>query len=84
MKIGRDVFLTMSRKSRRSMKVSVNYQSPVAAPIMAGQQIGTLKIEAQDFDTMEIPLTAAADIGQLGMFGRLGAALEFLLWGESG
>lgn len=82
MKLGREIYLTMSRKARRDMKVTVRYQSPIPAPISAGQQIGTLTVEAPDFETLEVPLTAANDITQLGMFGRLGAALEFLLWGE--
>ena len=82
MKLGRDIFLTMSRNARRDMKVTVRYQSPIPAPISAGQQIGTLTVEAPDFETLEVPLTASQDINQLGMFGRLGAALEFLLWGE--
>ncbi len=81
MKITRDVFITMSRKSRRNMKVTVKYASPIPAPIQAGQQIGTVSVTAPDFDTIDVPLTAAADIDQLGMFGRLGAALEFILWG---
>ena len=62
----------------------MKYASPIPAPLTAGQQIGTLTVEAPGFETIEAPLTASADVGQLGMFGRLGAALEFLLWGESG
>lgn len=84
MKITRDVHITMTRKARRNMKVTVRYASPIPAPLAAGQQIGTLTVEAPGFETIETPLTSAADVGQLGMFGRLGAALEFLLWGESG
>ncbi len=84
MKIGRDLHLTMSRKARKNMKVTVSYQSPLPAPIAAGQNVGTLSVEAPGFETITTPLTASQDIGQLGMFGRLGAALEFLLWGESG
>lgn len=84
LKIDRDVHLTMSRKSRRAMKVTVKYQSPISAPITAGQSVGTLTIEAPDFETIEAPLLAATDSQQLGMVGRLGAALEFLLWGQQG
>ena len=84
LKIDRDVHLTMSRKSRRAMKVTVGYQSPISAPITAGQSVGTLTIEAPDFETIEVPLLAATDSQQLGMVGRLGAALEFLLWGQQG
>ncbi len=84
MKINRDIHITMTRKARRNMKVTVKYASPIPAPLTAGQQIGTLTVEAPGFETIEAALTAGADVGQLGMFGRLGAALEFLLWGESG
>jgi D-alanyl-D-alanine carboxypeptidase (penicillin-binding protein 5/6) len=84
MKITSDVDLTMKRSARRDMKVSVRYASPVPAPITAGQAVGTLVIEAPDFETIEVPLVASEDVTQLGMFGRLGAALEYILWGESG
>lgn len=84
LKIAQDIHLTMTKKDRRAMKVTVRYQSPVPAPIHAGQQIGMLTIEAPDFKTIEAPLLASQDIAQLGIIGRLGAALEFLLWGESG
>lgn len=84
LKIDRDVHLTMSRKSRRAMKVTVRYPSPISAPIKAGQSVGTLTIEAPDFETIEAPVLAATDSQQLGMVGRLGAALEFLLWGQQG
>jgi len=83
LKINQDVLLTMSKKSRRSMKVSVRYQSPIPAPIVAGQEVGKLVIEAPNFKTIELPLMAGNGVEQLGLFGRLGAALEFLLWGES-
>lgn len=83
MKIDRDIHITMTKKSRSAMKVTVHYKSPIPAPIKTGQQIGTLTIEAPDFETIQAPLMASQDISQLGVFGRLGAALEFLLWGES-
>jgi D-alanyl-D-alanine carboxypeptidase (penicillin-binding protein 5/6) len=83
LKINQDVLLTMSKKSRRNMKVSVRYQSPIPAPIVAGQEVGKLVIESPDFKTIEFPLMAGNGVEQLGLFGRLGAALEFLLWGES-
>lgn len=83
LKINQDVRLTMSKKSRRKMKVSVQYQSPIPAPIVAGQEVGKLVVEAPNFETIEVPLTAGNGVEQLGLFGRLGAALEFLLWGES-
>lgn len=81
--IEEDVHLTLPKKSRRKMKVKVNYTSPIAAPIMKGQQVATVTISAPDVDTIEFPLVAGADVHQLGLVGRLGAALNHILWGSN-
>ena len=82
--IRQDVLLTLSRKARRSMKVSVLYDGPFAAPVAEGTPLATLKIEAAGEDPVEYPLIAGSDVPRLGMFSRLGAAFKFVLWGESG
>ncbi len=82
--IGQDVLLTLSRKARRGMKVSVLYDGPFAAPVAEGTPLAMLKIEAAGVNPVEYPLIAGSDVPRLGMFSRLGAALKFVLWGESG
>lgn len=82
--IRQDVLLTLSRKARRGMKVSVLYDGPFAAPVAEGTPLATLKIEAAGQDPVEYPLIAGSNVPRLGMFSRLGAALKFVLWGESG
>lgn len=82
--IGQDVLLTLSRKARRGMKVSVLYDGPFAAPVAEGMPVATLKIEAAGVEPVEYPLITGSDVPRLGMFSRLGAALKFVLWGESG
>lgn len=81
--IEKELILTLPRKARRAMKVKVAMNSPVSAPIKKGDKLAILKIEIPDRETLEIPLLAGADIGKLGMFRRLGAAVEYILWGES-
>lgn len=78
-----DVSLTMRRRARNDLKVSVRYDEPIAAPIAAGTQIASLIVTAPGIETLEIPLKAGADIEQLGPVGRLTAAVNFLVWGES-
>lgn len=80
----RDVLLTIQRTSRPKMKVSVVYEGPIPAPITAGTQIATLKVSAPEMDDVSIPLYAAEDVGQLGVFGKVGAAVEYLVWGSGG
>jgi len=78
-----DVSLTMRRRARNDLKVSVRYDEPIAAPIAAGTQVASLVVTAPGVETLEIPLKAGADIEQLGPVGRLTAAVNFLVWGES-
>lgn len=82
--IDQDVKITLPRKARRKMKVTVAFQGPVPAPIAKGDKIATLKIAAPGQKTIEIPLLAGANVERLGLFGRLGAALTSILWGQAG
>lgn len=82
--INQDVVITMPRKARKGMKVTVKYDGPIPAPIVAGTPIASLEISAPNEETVTVPLLAGADVGALGLVGRLGAAIDFLLWGESG
>jgi len=81
--VDRDVVVTLPRRARRNMKVSVVYEGPVPAPIAKGAQIASLRIAAPGFETIELPLQAGADVAQLGFAGRLGAALKQLVWGPA-
>ena len=81
--IKNELSLTLPRKDRNGMKVSVSMKSPVSAPIEKGMVLATLKIKIPDRKDMELPLISGANIGQLGLFSRLGKAVEYLLWGES-
>ncbi len=72
--------LVLSRTDRRRMKMSVQWNDPVPAPIKAGQSIGTLVLELPE-EKLEYSLIAASDVAQLGMFDRVGEALKYLIFG---
>jgi hypothetical protein len=77
-----DVKVSLPRKARRGMKVTVKYDGPIAAPIAKGTKIAKLEVTAPDAPPMEIPLSAGAEVGQLGFSGRVVAALRELVWGH--
>jgi D-alanyl-D-alanine carboxypeptidase (penicillin-binding protein 5/6) len=82
--IEKDLVLTLNRKARKNMKVKVIMQSPISAPIKKGSILAKLKIEFPNQDNFELPLISGVSVGQLGLFSRLGKAVEYLLWGEAG
>ena len=74
--------LTLPKAAARKLDVKVSYDSPIPAPIAKGQVIGNVTISAPDMDTIEMPVKAGGSVEQLGMVGRLSAALKYLLWGQ--
>lgn len=79
--VNSDLIVTLPRASRKDLKVAVVLNAPVPAPIQAGSEIAKLVISAPDIDPIELPLTAGESVQRLGMFGRIGAAISYLLFG---
>jgi len=76
------VAITLQVDSRPGMKVAVHYSGPLRAPIAQGQQVGTMSVTAPDFPGMIIPLYAAHDVSQVGIFGRMMLGLRALFGGN--
>ena len=79
--IEKDLVVTLPRTARRKAKITVLYTGPIAAPVKMGTEIAKLVITAPGIKTVEVPLLAGADVEQLGLFGRISAAIGYLLWG---
>jgi D-alanyl-D-alanine carboxypeptidase (penicillin-binding protein 5/6) len=80
--LARDLVVTMPRKSRKDMKVTVAYDKPVAAPIKQGQEIGKVVVTAPDMAPVEAPLIAAASVERMGALGRMATLAAHLIWGN--
>lgn len=80
--VAEDVKVLMTRGAHRDMKVSVQYEGPIPAPIQAGQQVGTLVVTAPDTPTKSFPVYAGANVEQLGLFGRAMSSLLQMIQGE--
>ncbi|HVE05138.1 MAG TPA: D-alanyl-D-alanine carboxypeptidase family protein [Rhizomicrobium sp.] len=76
------VVVTLQVDSRPGMKVAVHYNSPLAAPIAQGQQVGTLSVTAPDFPGVTTPLYAAHDVAKVGIFGRMMLGIRALFGGN--
>jgi serine-type D-Ala-D-Ala carboxypeptidase (penicillin-binding protein 5/6) len=76
-----DIDLTIPRRLRPQLKVVASFDSPIAAPIAPGQEIGRLVVSAPGMETIEMPLVSDSGVERLGLAGRMNAALAYLLWG---
>ncbi len=79
-----DIVLMMPRKSRKGMVVKIVADGPIAAPVEQGTRVATLVVSAPDVETRQWPLLAGASVDSLSGFGRIGAAIDALIWGKGG
>lgn len=81
--IENDLVLTIPKRSRREMVVKVVYEAPLPAPVIKGSNVATLNISAPNMESVEVPLVAGEGAGQLGLVGRLIAAVNYIILGSS-
>ncbi len=79
--VAEDLTVTLPRNERNGMQVAVVYDSPIPAPIPAGQEIAKLRVSWPGGVPVEVPLQAGAEVEQLGPFGRIFASIKFLVLG---
>lgn len=81
--VPQDAIVTMARRARPQMKVTLTYDAPIPAPIAKGTRIGSIHVTAPGIEPTELPLIAGEDVGRLGPLGRLTAAAGYFIWGGS-
>jgi serine-type D-Ala-D-Ala carboxypeptidase (penicillin-binding protein 5/6) len=80
--VARDLVVTMPRKSRKDMKVTVAFDKPVAAPVGKGQEIGRVLVTAPEMAQVEAPLVASESVPRMGPLGRMATVAAHLIWGD--
>jgi D-alanyl-D-alanine carboxypeptidase (penicillin-binding protein 5/6) len=78
--VDNNLIVTIPRKARRDMKVSVSYDKPVPAPLKKGQPIGKVVVTVPDMPPAEATLVAGADVDRMGALGRVAMAAAHLIW----
>jgi serine-type D-Ala-D-Ala carboxypeptidase (penicillin-binding protein 5/6) len=80
--VGEDLVVTLPRKSRKDMKVTVEYGRPIPAPTTKGETVGRVVVTAADVPPVEAPLIAAASVERMNAFGRIATLAGYLVWGQ--
>ena len=75
------VAVGMHKSLRKDMKVRVEYDGPIAAPITAGQSVGTLIVATPGKAEQRFDLLAKDSVERKGTMGRLKAGLGSLFGG---
>ena len=80
--VDKDFVVTLPRKARKDMKVTVEYDRPIPAPIQKGDTVGKVVMTAPDVASVEAPLIAAASVERMNPWGRVATLAGYLVWGQ--
>ncbi|MDB2341576.1 D-alanyl-D-alanine carboxypeptidase [Candidatus Pelagibacter bacterium] len=77
-----DIYKTIPKARKRLLKVSLNYNGPVQAPIKKDDVLGKLMVVYDGELLNEYDILAFEDVKKLNVFSRLLKSINFLIWGD--
>ena len=78
-----DLYLTVKKRKKNTIKVILEYEGPIKSPIKKGEVVGKLMIYISDQLHKEIDVLSAEDIKKSNVFSRIFKSLNYLVWGDA-
>ena len=80
--VKQDIYKTILKSRKKDLKVTVNYNGPIQAPIKKNDILGKLRVVYKNELIEEYDLFAFEDVKRLNIFSRLLKSINFLIWGD--
>ena len=77
-----DYYITLNKKDIRYLKVYLQYDGPIQAPIQKDKKIANLIVTNKDEIIKTLPLYASEKISKVNFFKSLVTSLNYLIWGD--
>lgn len=82
--VAKDCRVTIPQLAKKDLKIDIQYQGPLNAPLAKGQQVGKIIITGPTINTpIEVPLITAEAVEKAGFFKRIMSSLSYLIWGKA-
>ncbi len=81
-KTNEDYYITIDKKNIRHLKISLQYDGPLVAPIQNGEKIANIIVYNKNEIIKELPLYAAEDLKKVNFFQSLFTSINYLIWGD--
>ena len=78
----KNVYKTIQKARLRNLKVVLEYEGPIKAPIIKDQKLGLVKIYFKDELIETLDLLASENINEVNKFTKLIRSINFLIWGD--
>ena len=78
-----DIYVTIQKKEVKDLKVKLEYNGPIKAPIKEGQQIGNLILESPNEEEKKFPIYASKSVKKVNFFKSLFLSFNYMIWGDA-
>ncbi len=78
-----DIYVTILKKQVKDLKVKLEYNGPIKAPIKEGQQIGDLILELPNEESKKFPIYASKNVKKVNFFKSLFLSFNYMIWGDA-
>ena len=78
-----DIYVTILKKEVKDLKVKLEYNGPIKAPIKEGQQIGNLILESPNEEAKKFPIYASKSVKKVNFFKSLFLSFNYMIWGDA-
>ncbi len=80
--VNENIYFTVPKRKKSSIKAIVEYNSPIKAPISKGDKVGVLNIYIDGDLKKEADILSNENIKRANIFYRLLKSLNYLVWGD--
>ena len=77
-----NVFLTVPKRKKNTIKAVIEYTGPIKAPIEKDQKVGNLQVYINDELKKELEVFSSEEVKKVNLFKRLIRSFNFLVWGD--
>ncbi len=77
-----DIYKTIKKAKKRLLKVSVEYEGPIEAPIKKDEKVAILKVVYDGELVGKYDLLASKEVKKVNFVSRLLKSLNYLIWGD--
>ncbi len=77
-----DIYKTIKKGRKKDLKVMVEYDGPIKAPISKDQEIGLLKIYYKNQLIDEKKIFSINEVKKVNLFSRIAKSVNYLIWGD--
>jgi len=81
--VNEDIYLTVPKRKKNTIKAILQYSQPVEAPVKKGDKVAVLNVYIAGELIKKVDVLSAEDVKKSNIFSRLFKSLNYLVWGDA-